>query len=302
MYINLSSSTRLLIIALVCFSASIGTNSTEASELEPSHEDSSRTQPESNSNVDSLENSKSIPANHRIDTEDFADKSNKLSSRHSRQYDGSLGTSSTGNFASISGDGAAYVAQMPLGGSNYGSSSAGPSSGYGTGDISSPYHSSSYHDPLSIARGYPTQPFSSMHHPAGYPSPVNPLSSMFSSSLGGGSLSSSMFPLMSKGFDVSEIVCTAIAVAIGAVIVGAPFILIYLFVMNQMNGSGSNMGPSGGAISLTGPTSSTTVSGRKKRHTSLPEALIKQLSPLVNSEQVANTFKVLMNSISKYQV
>lgn len=290
-------------IALVCVCAIIGTKLAEASEI-AEQDNSIKNQPEPNSNIDPpVEASKSIPANHRSsDTEESADstKSNKLfSGRRSRQYDGSLGTSSTGNFASISGDGAAYVAQMPMGSSNYASSSGGAS--YAAGDMSSPYHSSAYHDPLSMARGYPAQPYSPIHHQAGYPSPMSPLSSMFSSSLGTNPLSSSMFPLMSKGFDVSEIVCTAIAVAIGAVIVGAPFILIYLFVMNQMNGGGPNMGPSGGAISLTGPSSSTNTSGRKKRHTSLPEALMKQLGPLVNSEQVASTFKMLMNSIARYQ-
>lgn len=296
MNVKLINPIRLLSVALVCYCAFTAT--IKASDIEqPQENQSSRNELETNINLDSKP-SHAIPANHRTDNEEIS-KSNKPASRQSRQYDGSLGTSSTGSLASISGDGAAYVAQMPLGGANYGPSSGSIAASYGSGDVSSPYHSNAYHDPLSIARGYPSQSFSPMHHPqAAYPSSISPLSSMF----GSGPLSSSMFPLMTKGFDVSEIVCTAIAVAIGAVIVGAPFILIYLFVMNQMNGNGPSMGPSGGAISLTGPTSSTTVSGRKKRHTSIPEALMKQLSPLVNSEQVANTFKMLMNSIAKYQV
>lgn len=254
--------------------------------------------------------SKNIPANHKMEEEtDLASakatSESRKSSRQSRQYDTPISTSSSGNYASISGDGAAYVAQMPVSGTSYVGSSSNPSAAASyVNDFAGAYQSAAYHDPMSMARaGYPSPPMPGpMHHPAGYPSSfgASPLSSMFASTMspGGGS----MFPLMSKGFDLSEIVCTAIAVAIGAVIVGAPFILIYLFVMNQMNGNGSSMGPSGGAISLTGPSSSTTVSGRKKRHTSLPEALFKQLSPLVNSEQVFDTFKTLMSSVAKYQM
>lgn len=253
-------------------------------------------------NQDTATSSKSVPANHRSDTDAQAEIRESSKGRQSRQYDGSLGVSGTGSYASISGDGA-YVAQMPVSAASYGPGSNAAASSYAS-DLGGPYHSSGgYHsDPISMGRGYPMGPA-----PMGHPSPgsfspsMGPLSSMFSPS-SGGLLSSSMFPLMAKGFDVSEIVCTAIAVAIGAVIVGAPFILIYLFIMNQMNGGGSQMGPSGGAISLTGQSSNTNVSGRKKRHTSLPEALFKQLSPLVNSEQVANTFKTLINSMAKYQM
>mgnify|MGYP000952119453 CR=1 FL=1 len=248
------------------------------------------------------ESDKEIFSNHRMEPEESESIGPKQTSRQSRQYDAPIGASSTGNYAAISGDGGAYVAQLPLSSSNYGTSSNAPTN-YAS-DLNGAYNSGSFHDPLSMARGYPPSPVGPVHHPAGYP-PVGPLSSMFPPSFGNsgsGLLSGTMFPLMSKGFDVSEIVCTAIAVAIGAVIVGAPFILLYLFVMNQMNGNGPGMGTSGGAISLTGPTSSTTVSGRKKRHTSLPEALFKQLSPLVNSEQVASTFKSLMNSIAKYHM
>lgn len=269
--------------------------------------------------------SNSKPSNHRMESTSADDqRSKKL--RSGRQYDGPISTSSSsGSYSAISGDGAAYVGQMPLTGSaNSGYSSP---TGYSMSDLAGAYQaatgassgqlSGAYHhaDPLAsmLARNY--NPIgmspSSMHHsyppPPGYPTnafgptPGGGLASMFSPIAGG----SGMFPLMSKGFDVSEIICTAIAVAIGAVIVGAPFILIYLFIMNQMNGNGggpNGLGPSGGAISLTGPTSSTTVNGRKKRHTSFPEALFKQLSPLVNNEQVAQTFKVFVNSLAKYQM
>lgn len=255
---------------------------------------------------------KNLPANHRMDSDEVEKLELKISqanNRHSRQYDSPISSSSSGNYAAVSGDGGAYVAQVPITGpTNYGggSSSVG---GYAN-DLSSTYHPNIYHDPISLARGYSAPIPPPMHHnAAGYPSPYGggPISSIFSAGPlsgggGGGLLASSMFPLMSKGFDLSEIVCTAVAVAIGAVIIGAPFILIYLFVMNQMNGNGPSMGPNGGSISLTGPTSSTNVSGRKKRQISFPEALFKQLSPLVNNEQVATTFKTLMNSIAKYQM
>lgn len=277
-----------------------------------------RTETRNNFNANNeISQTKNIPANHRIDDFEEIEKATlKIiqqqpnSSRNSRQYDAPISSSSSGNYAAISGDSGAYVAQMPLTGTNYGQGSgAGSGSSYAH-DLSGAYHPNMYHDPMSLARGY-SAPISPIHHAAaaGYSPPFGggPISSIFSAgplgnAAGGGLLSNSMFPLMSKGFDLSEIVCTAVAVAIGAVIIGAPFILIYLFVMNQMNNNGSNMGPNGGSISLTGPTSSTNVSGRKKRQISFPEALFKQLSPLVNNEQVANTFKALMSSIAKYQM
>lgn len=244
------------------------------------------------------------PSNHRMEYQDNSSLDNKsklvkgnYKARSSRQYDSlsQLATAGTGNFASISGDGAAYVGQVPIsGGQNYVNQGI-PSAYVGHGSDSG----SVYHDSFGRAYGpYPMQhpspgAFMAQAHQTG------PLSSLFN---GGGLLANSMAPLMSKGFDLSEVVCTAIAVAIGAVIVGAPFILIYLFVVNQVNGSGTGMNPSGGPISLTGPPSSTNVSGRKKRQTSIHEALFKQLSPLVEGEKVAQTFKMLMDSIAKYQI
>lgn len=245
------------------------------------------------------------PANHKMDEGISSQTSNNNKSRHGRQYDSNLGASSTGSYASISGD-SAYVGQSPS--SNYASSPLASAAVNYASDLAGGYHSASHYDPMSMSRGYPMPPMSSVGN---YPSAGSmsslfsngPMSGLASASGPSGLLSSgSMFPLMGKSFDVSEIICTAIAVAIGAVIVGAPFILIYLFVVNQMNGNGPSMSPtSGGAISLTGPTSSTTVSGRKKRHTSFPEALLKQISPFVNSEQVAQSFKLLLSSIAKYQ-
>lgn len=254
-----------------------------------------------------------LPANHKMEIEEFSSHSQQKQSprRQSRQYDGTVSSSSvSSNYAAIANDAGAYIGQMPSS-NNYVTPAYNVAASNYINEPSNPYHStSSYHDLMALARGYsPTPSVSSYppitHHTAasslpGYPGLV-PHTSMLHSASQLPGFSSSMFPLMGKGFDVSEIVCTAIAVAIGAVIVGAPFILIYLFIMNQMNGGSGAVGPNGGSISLTGPTSSTTVSGRKKRHTSLPEALFKQLSPLVNNEQVALTFKTLMNSLAKYQ-
>lgn len=254
-----------------------------------------------------LEASQTLPANHRMEPLEF-DSIDKLksgqpkkASRSSRQYDSSsISASGSGNYASISGDGAAYVGQVPIGtGAGYVSPNlASAYVGSNSADISA-----GYHDSLARAYGpYPMQhqgpnAFGAQAHP------INPIASFLSGAGHGGLFANSMFPLMSKGFDLSEVVCTAIAVAIGAVIVGAPFILIYLFIVNQMNsGSSSGLNPSGGPISLTGPSSSTNVSGRKKRHTSVHEALFKQLSPLMNSEKVAQTFKILMDSMAKYQM
>lgn len=247
---------------------------------------------------------KNLLSNHRTDSEDAEKEEFKglppSNIRHSRQYDAPISSSSSGNYAAVSGDSGAYVAQVPLTGTNYGPGSS--SGGSYANDLANAYHPNIYHDPISLARGYSAGVGPMHHNAAAYPPPYGGSSIFSAGGAGSGLLSSSMFPLMSKGLDLSEIVCTAVAVAIGAVVIGAPFILIYLFVMNQMNGNGPSMGPSGGSISLTGPTSSTNVSGRKKRQISWPEALFKQLNPLVDHEQVANTFKALMNSIAKYQM
>lgn len=313
----------LSLTALLCAASIVPHRATASAALDAQSADMelNPTGAQATSATSSLDASKSMPANHRMDSTDQdqqessvqPDRTKVSSSRHGRQYDVPLSTSSTGNYAAVSGDAGAYVgSSLPLSGYNTAASSGMVNSAaYGSADSMgassgmSAYPSGGYHDQMSMARGYPA-----MHSPAAYP-PMAPfpgpsgssLSSMFPGSAGLFSASSSGFPLMTKGFDIAEIVCTAIAVAIGAVIVGAPFILLYLFVMNQMQGNGPQaMGPGGGSISLTGPTASTNVGGRKKRHTSFPEALFRQLGPLINNEQVAQTFKALMNSIAKYQV
>lgn len=146
-----------------------------------------------------------------------------------------------------------------------------------------------------------------------------------SSSLGstGGLMSSASTALShwTNGFSISEIVCGLVALAIGAVILGAPFFLIYLALMGNFSGSGT--------LSLTNPTqgaatpggASTTVNGRRKRlaifeqsfnmdndnkknrtsdYVALSDSLISHLSPFVNFQQVTGTFKQLIDSIEKY--
>ena len=162
----------------------------------------------------------------------------------------------------------------------------------GTGINNGVYPTSGYGGLESHQAGYP-----SMHSSSAYSGSNHPY---YGSSLAASSPSwSSSFPLLSSGFGISEIACVAVAVVIGAIVLGGPFILLYLFMMNQMNGGMGQQGQQG-AISLTGPSSSTTVNGRKKRQASLSEALFNQLSPLINNEQLLTTFKGLIRAMAKY--
>lgn len=126
------------------------------------------------------------------------------------------------------------------------------------------------------------------------------------------------------GFGISEIICSIVAIAIGAIILGAPFFLIYLALMGNFSGSGT--------LNLTNPTSgtlvspaggaATTVNGRRKRlaifeqlssslnehqrrHSSelvgtFADSIVNQLSPFVDLQQVTTTFKRLVDSIEKF--
>lgn len=120
------------------------------------------------------------------------------------------------------------------------------------------------------------------------------------------------------GFTIGEIICTVVAIAIGAIILGAPFFLIYLALMGNFSGSGtlSLTNPAQGSTAAGGAT--TTVNGRRKRlaifeqmnskddqkHASefvaLADSIMSQLSPFVDIQQVAGTFKRLVSSIEKY--
>lgn len=139
-----------------------------------------------------------------------------------------------------------------------------------------------------------------------------------SSSSGLMSSASTALSSWTSGFSVAEIICGLIAISIGAIILGAPFFLIYLALMGNFSGSGtlSLTNPTGGASPAGAAT--TTVNGRRKRLAifeqltssvnhksaaelgSFAESIANQLSPYVDLQQVASTFKRLVKSIDKY--
>lgn len=127
------------------------------------------------------------------------------------------------------------------------------------------------------------------------------------------SSASSMLSHWTGGFGLAEIVCGIVAVALGAVILGAPFFLIYLALMGNFSGSGT--------LSLANPMQNTTANvGRRKRAALWQQVSLKQhyhqhnrhelgglldeavgkLSPLLELDQVAKTFKILVSAIEKY--
>lgn len=181
----------------------------------------------------------------------------------------------------------------------------------------------------SLSPGYPSNAYERAYPMSGYydrlshhhlPAASSPFMSSVPS-LSGGLMSSASHAIShwTNGFSIGEIICGLVALAIGAVILGAPFFLIYLALMGNFSGSGT--------LSLTNPTSSaaaaggasTTANGRRKRlaifeamnltndqarrHPNFPqlaESVVEQLSPFIDLQQVAKTFKQLVNSIEKY--
>lgn len=225
--------------------------------------------------------------------------------------------------------------------SSYYSSYMTPSSSSYTGQSSNA--GSSYHSPIhhsyspqhhhkaaasSPPLGYPTNNYDrhslgSSYYDRNYlPSALaTPLWANSSPSASAGLMSSASSALShwTGGWGLGEIVCTLIAISIGAIILGAPFFLIYLALMGNFSGSGT--------LSLTNPTgaataggATTTVSnGRRKRLAifeqlnSLSEmskqssdfgkfvdSILHQINPLVDVRQVTETFKHLTESIEKY--
>lgn len=184
------------------------------------------------------------------------------------------------------------------------------------------YGSGNYHQKASSALplGYPTNlgyerpPASSGYYDRSYPS----ASSYWASSGSGGLMSSASSALShwTSGFTITEIICSLVAISIGAIILGAPFFLIYLALMGNFSGSGT--------LSLTNPSqttpasggTSTTVNGRRKRLAIfeqindqqqrasefgiLADSVVRQLSPFVDLQQVSATFKRLVDSMEKY--
>lgn len=200
------------------------------------------------------------------------------------------------------------------------------------------YHKSA--GSASLPLGYPTNydsvtarysPFPSSYYDRHSPymsaaaaSPPHWASGISGHSMGTGFMSTATNALShwTGGFGLSEIICSIVAIAIGAIILGAPFFLIYLALMGNFSGSGT--------LSLTNPTSgslvspaatTTTVNGRRKRLAifeqlssslnehqrlypnelgSFADSVVNHLSPFVDMHQVTNTFKRLVDSIEKY--
>lgn len=185
--------------------------------------------------------------------------------------------------------------------------------------------------------GYPSNAFASsspstnyydrMGHATASHSSFWPLSSFSSFPSHGGSLISGASHALShltNGFTIGEIICGVIAISIGAIILGAPFFLIYLALMGNFTGSGTlsltNPTAAGGAAAAGGG-AATGANGRLKRSamsepslsfndhelarrhlhvSSLADSFFSELSPLIDLQQVSETFKHLVRSIEKY--
>jgi len=210
-----------------------------------------------------------------------------------------------------------YYANFMSPSSNSASYSGQQSSGSG-------YHSTSNHYPhyqkLSITPpAYPTNSYdryATGYHDRAYPSMAS--SPIWSASSSGGLMStaSSALSHWTGGFGISEIICGLIALSIGAVILGAPFFLIYLALMGNFSGSGT--------LSLTNPNapaaggSAPPANGRRKRlaifeqigsnrksdqlsnFVALANSAVSRLSPLIDTDKMVGTFRQLIDSIEKY--
>lgn len=180
-----------------------------------------------------------------------------------------------------------------------------------------------YRTQPALSSSYPSNTYdrhSNYHDRYGYyhGAAEAPLWSTSSHSGGLMSSASSMLSHWTNGFSISEIICGLIAISIGAIILGAPFFLIYLALMGNFSGSST--------LSLTNPTqgttpaggANTTNNGRRKRlavfeqspsfnddnktseYIVLADSIMSQLSPFVDLQQVVRTFKRLTDSIEKY--
>lgn len=119
---------------------------------------------------------------------------------------------------------------------------------------------------------------------------------------------SSLLPPL--GVSVGELMCAALVVAVGGVVLGAPFVLLYMFLMNysasSMNsnggggsapgglGGGGGGGGASGTIALTGPSSSSSSgNGRKKRAARSTATLL--------ANELEAIFNLLVSSLAKYR-
>lgn len=207
--------------------------------------------------------------------------------------------------------------------SSYHSSFTSPSQS--TSADYNPYYHSSQAESTPKLSGYPTNGagYSSDHRqsPIGHYEAYGWTPDAAGQSAGLMSSASHALSHWTGGFGISEILCTVVALAIGAIILGAPFFLIYLVLMGNFSGSGT--------ISLANPTqtaspgASTTVNanGRRKRsiddfrqtiiknlakdhknsvHNLLARINFDQLSPLVDAHLLMDTYKRLVRSIEKF--
>lgn len=189
-----------------------------------------------------------------------------------------------------------YTKQPPLG---Y------PSNAYGM-DRQLPYMSSSYYDRPYINSMTPFWSSASSMSPLG-------------SGIGTGGLMTSASNMLShwtSGFSIGEIICGIVAIAIGAIILGAPFFLIYLALMGNFSGSGSlsltnpgTGGAAGGAPPANGrrkrlaiyePLGSMKEGRRSAELFAMADNIVNQISPFIDVQQVANTLRRLVASIEKY--
>lgn len=229
-------------------------------------------------------------------------------SPHSSYYSGYIAPSSSSTN---------YNGQSPNAGSNYHSSmhhsyspqhyhkaaASSPPLGYPSNNYDRHSLGSNYYDRNYLPNSLVT-PFWASSNP--------------STSAGLMSSASSALSHWAGGWGLGEIVCTLIAISIGAIILGAPFFLIYLALMGNFSGSGT--------LSLTNPTgaaaagaTTTVTNGRRKRLAifeqlnslsemskqssdfgKFVESILHQLNPLVDVRQVTETFKHLTESIERY--
>ena len=202
-----------------------------------------------------------------------------------------------------------------------------------------PSHHNYYKSNSALPLGYPSNAYSVSSQTSGYYDRMGHSNGLHSSywPMSSFAPSSSAFPstsLMSSathalshwtnGFTIGEIVCGLVAISIGAVILGAPFFLIYLALMGNFSGSGTlsltNPTAASGAAAASGSGGSP-ANGRRKRlatfeqgltledrklaakHlnlSNLAEMALTELSPFVDLQQVSNTFKQLVRSIERH--
>lgn len=257
---------------------------------------------------------------------------NSFASFGEQTNSGASSTSSAGRQLSMTGGdyGGPYSSSAYYGGymspssnaASYNTGYSGNSPSSGASYHSSPvHHYSQHHKTPVLPLGYPTNSYDRQASGLNYydRSYMNAASTpMWASGLPTGSsgLMSSASSALSHwtgGFGIAEIICGLVAIAIGAIILGAPFFLIYLALMGNFSGSGT--------LNLTNPTQGTTpattpTNGRRKRLAifeqlsslgerhhisgSLSEIIMSQLSPFIDLQQVNSSFKRLVESIEKY--